>query len=84
MSCIAFNHLKPLLSANGVLFGTTVLSEGVHKNFLAKPFMWLLNLLGVFNNRRDNARDLEQFLTKNFILIEFKIIGVTAFFAVKN
>lgn len=81
---IAFSHLQRLLSLNGILFGTTVLSEGIHKNMLATPFMWLLNLLGVFNNRKDNARDLKYFLEKNFKLIEFEVIGATAFFAVKN
>ncbi|NOT97652.1 MAG: methyltransferase type 12 [Sideroxydans sp.] len=81
---IAFKYLKPLLSKNGVLFGTTVLSEGVRKNMLAQPFMWLLNILGIFNNRKDNASDLQYYLGENFQLIEFEVIGVTAFFAVKH
>lgn len=81
---IAFSHLQPLLTENGVLFGTTVLSEGVHKNLLAKPFMWLMNYLGVFNNRKDNARDLKDFLEKNFQVIAFEVVGVTAFFAAKK
>ena len=81
---IAFAHLRPLLSENGVLFGTTVLSDQIHKNLLAKPFMWLMNSLGVFNNRADNARDLRECLEANFQLIEFEVVGVTAFFAVKN
>ncbi|MES2106345.1 MAG: class I SAM-dependent methyltransferase [Pseudomonadota bacterium] len=81
---IAFSHLMPLLNTHGVLFGTTVLSEGVRKNVLTKPFMWLMNALGVFNNRKDNARDLEHFLKGNFQLLEFEIVGVTAFFAIKN
>jgi hypothetical protein len=81
---VAFAHLQPLLCENGVLFGTTVLSEGVHKNVLAKPFMWLMNALGVFNNRGDNARRLEECLKTHFQVIEFEIVGVTAFFAVRN
>ncbi|MFZ6757572.1 class I SAM-dependent methyltransferase [Undibacterium sp. Ji50W] len=81
---IAFSHLQPLLSEYGVLFGTSVLSEDVHKNLFAKPFMWLMNYLGVFNNRNDNARDLKDFLEKNFQVLDFKVVGVTAFFAVKN
>jgi 2-polyprenyl-3-methyl-5-hydroxy-6-metoxy-1,4-benzoquinol methylase len=81
---VAFAHLQPLLSENGVLFGTTVLSEDVHKNVLARPFMWLMNTLGVFNNRSDNARDLKECLATHFRLIEFEIVGVTAFFAVRN
>jgi len=81
---IAFAHLKTLLSETGVLFGTTVLSEKVHKNVLASPFMWLMNYLGVFNNRSDNAHDLRECLEKNFEVIEFEVVGVTAFFAVRG
>jgi hypothetical protein len=81
---VAFAHLQPLLSENGVLFGTIVLSEDVHKNVLAKPFMWLMNALGVFNNRSDNAQGLEECLESHFQVIEFEIVGVTAFFAVRN
>jgi ubiquinone/menaquinone biosynthesis C-methylase UbiE len=81
---VAFAHLQPLLSEKGVLFGTTVLSEGVQKNLLAKLFMWLMNALGVFNNRSDNARDLKECLQSRFQVIEFEIVGVTAFFAVRN
>ncbi|MFL6580079.1 MAG: hypothetical protein ACJ8G2_05010 [Burkholderiales bacterium] len=81
---VGFAHLQPLLSENGVLFGTTVLSEDVQKNLVAKPFMWLMNAIGVFNNRNDNAQDLKECLAKNFQVIEFEIVGVTAFFAVRN
>lgn len=81
---VAFTYLRPLLSENGVLFGTTVLSDNIHKNVLAKPFMWLMNSLGVFNNRSDNAHDLKECLETNFQVIEFEVVGVTVFFAVKK
>jgi hypothetical protein len=81
---VVFTRLQPLLNENGVLFGTTVLSDNIHKNVLARPFMWLMNSLGVFNNRGDNADDLKECLETNFQLIEFEVVGVTAFFAVKK
>ena len=81
---VVFAHLQEHLGENGTLFGTTVLSEDVDKNALAKPFMWLMNALGVFNNRRDNARDLRECLESTFGVIEFDVVGVTAFFAVRN
>jgi len=56
---IAFRHLTKLLSDHGVLFGTSVLSESANKNLLARLFMWLMNAMGVFNNRRDNAKELK-------------------------
>lgn len=81
---IALTHLAALLTPNGRLFGTTVLSEGVHKNPLARPFMWLMNALGVFNNRRDNAQALENYLRAHFEVLEWSVVGVTAIFAVKH
>jgi hypothetical protein len=81
---IAFLHLASLLGPHGVLFGTTVLGEGVQKNLMARPAMWLLNAIGLFNNRHDNARDLERLLRKHFQVLEFDVMGVVAAFAVKR
>ncbi len=67
-----------------MLFGTTVLSEQVRKNALATPFMSLMNFLGVFNNRHDNASDLKACLAAHFQVLQFELVGVTALFAVKN
>jgi hypothetical protein len=80
---VAFLNLRTLMSDSCVLFGSTVLSDGIRKNWLAKPFMWLMNSLGVFNNHRDNAQDLESYLQTHFQVVEFGIVGVAAFFAVK-
>lgn len=79
---IVFTHLKTLLRAEGVLFGTTVLGTNVKKNILARPFMWLMNRLGVFNNQADDALELRAYLEQHFKVVEFTVIGVTAFFAV--
>ncbi len=81
---VAFSHLQALLADDGVLFGTTVLSDGVRKNLLARPFMWLMNYLGVFNNRRDSAGDLKHYLDIHFRVLQFEVVGVTAFFAVQK
>lgn len=81
--CQGLLHLKPLLKQDGILFGTTVLSKGVSKNILARSAMWLFNVIGVFNNREDSATDLERFLRTHFQILEFEIVGVTAFFSVK-
>jgi hypothetical protein len=80
---VAFLNLRTLMSERCVLFGTTVLSDGVQKNWLAKPFMFLMNSLGVFNNREDNAHDLKAYLETHFQIIEFEVVGVAAFFAVR-
>jgi ubiquinone/menaquinone biosynthesis C-methylase UbiE len=81
---VVFTHLQALLTDDGVLFGTTVLSEQVRKNALAKLFMWLMNSLGVFNNRHDNECELKECLAAHFRVLQFELVGVTALFAVKN
>jgi 2-polyprenyl-3-methyl-5-hydroxy-6-metoxy-1,4-benzoquinol methylase len=81
---VAFSNLAVLLAPGATLFGTTVLSQHVHKNVLARPFMWLMNALGVFNNRNDSARELEAYLREHFQVVQFELAGVTAFFAVKS
>lgn len=80
---LALQHLQNLLSKNGVLFGATVLSKDIRKNLLARPFMWLMNTLGVFNNREDSAKDLKDFLFLHFDVLEFEVRGVTALFALR-
>ncbi|HEX7643266.1 MAG TPA: class I SAM-dependent methyltransferase [Burkholderiaceae bacterium] len=81
---VAFQQLATLLGPHGVLFGTTVLGAGVRKNWLARPAMWLLNAIGLFNNRQDSARDLERFLRAHFQVLEFDVVGVVAVFAVRH
>ena len=81
---VAFSNLAVLLAPGATLFGTTVLSQHVHKNVLARPFMWLMNALEVFNNRNDSARELEAYLREHFQVVQFELAGVTAFFAVKS
>ncbi len=81
---VAFLHLATLLGPHGVLFGTTVLGQGVRKNLLARPAMWLLNTIGLFINQHDNARDLERFLREHFQVLEFDVVGVVALFAIKR
>ncbi len=80
---VAFANLATLLAPGGTLFGTSVLSKNVPKNLLARPFMWLMNIIGVFNNQHDSLEGLERTLRANFTVIELELVGVTAFFAVK-
>jgi ubiquinone/menaquinone biosynthesis C-methylase UbiE len=83
LKCQALLQLRSLLAPDGVLFGTTVLSKGVSKNMLARPAMWFLNALGVFNNRDDDLIELQTFLSTHFQVCELEVVGVTALFSVK-
>ena len=80
---IAFRHLKSLLNENGVLFGTTVLSKGVNKNWLSKIFMKFFNRLGVFINNDDSLNDLTEALRKYFQQVDITVVGSTAIFSAR-
>jgi ubiquinone/menaquinone biosynthesis C-methylase UbiE len=78
---IVFQHLKPLLSEHGVLFGTTILGQGVQHNLLAKVHLKFYNSRKIFSNTHDSLEDLEGILEKHFQKYTLKVIGCVAFFA---
>ncbi|MGL6342322.1 MAG: hypothetical protein ACRC80_24640 [Waterburya sp.] len=51
---IAFDHLKALINPDAVLFGSTLLQEGVQKNWFAQRLMNTYNKQGIFSNQQDN------------------------------
>ena len=76
-----FRHLKPLLNnKGGVIFGTTILGQGIKRNFLAKALMRTYNSKGIFGNTTDNAADLESVLKDNFRDYSMRVVGCVAFF----
>ncbi len=78
---VVFRNLKPLLNKNGgVIFGTTILGQGVTHNFLGKTLMNTYNSKGIFDNREDNLADLEAVLKDEFQDYAVRVAGCVAFF----
>lgn len=75
-----FQNLRPLLNPNGVLFGSTILGEGVPHNFLARKLRQGYNARGIFGNRHDNVDDLDAALAANFTAHAIEIRGCVALF----
>lgn len=75
-----FENLKPWLSPGGVVFGTTILGQGIRPNFLARKLMTLYNAKGIFSNRQDDLPDLEAILKRHVRDYETKMVGCVAFF----
>ena len=50
---IVFSHVKSLLRDGGVIFGSTILGEGVRHNPLAGQLMKIYNAKGIFSNLSD-------------------------------
>jgi hypothetical protein len=75
-----FGNLKPFLNPAGVLFGTTILGQGVEFNLLGRLFMALYNSRQILNNGDDNLADLEEALERNFAEYFVRRVGCVAFF----
>lgn len=76
-----FRNLKPLLNKNGgVMFGSTILGQGVEHNFLGKKLMKTYNAKGIFGNTEDNVADLETVLKDEFAEYSINVVGCVAFF----
>jgi len=77
---IAFEHLKPCLSSDGVLFGHTILGKGVEHNGLGRRLMNTYNKQGIFSNDQDSLEDLEDQLEKHFHKHTVQMKGCVASF----
>jgi len=75
-----FSYLRPFLKPGGVLFGTTILGEGVGFNLLGRLFMDVYNSRRILNNRNDNLVDLEENLKRNFAKHSLHTVGCVTFF----
>lgn len=81
---VAFDHLAPLLAPGGVMFGATLLSEGVERSAAARKLMGVYNRKGVFSNTRDSAAALRAELERRFRSVEIDIVGCAALFAARD
>jgi ubiquinone/menaquinone biosynthesis C-methylase UbiE len=77
---VAFANLKEWLNPGGVIFGSTILGQGIRPNFLARRLMNLYNTKGIFSNQQDNLADLEANLHQYFRDGWTKVVGCVAFF----
>ena len=78
---VVFDNLQPWLNPGGVVFGTTILGQGIRPNVLARKLMRLYNAKGIFSNSEDNLNDLEAILQRSFQGYWTNVVGCVAFFA---
>jgi len=79
-----FKNVKPLLRDGGVVFGSTILGEGVRHNPLAKRLVKIYNARGIFSNLSDRRSDLEAGLKAHFDEYTIHIAGCVALFSARN
>lgn len=75
---IAIAHLSEHLTGDGVLFGATILGQGVKHNLGGRGLMRLYNRLGIFHNAGDDAAGLREALEESFEDVELEVIGTVA------
>lgn len=74
-------HLKPLLNQGGVMFGATLLSEGVQRSWAAKRLMAFYNSKGIFTNDHDDLQGLRVVLSEHLKNVTVDIVGCAALFS---
>jgi hypothetical protein len=75
-----FQHLKPLLSEDAVLFGNTILGKGVEHTRYARFVLFMGNRRGIFNNYSDDLEGLERALETCFKYYKTWMRGSIALF----
>jgi len=78
-----FEHLRPLVGDEGVLFGSTILGAPPPQSGLASAVMGLYNRRGIFANRGDTLAGLEVALAGSFRKVEVSMRGSVALFAAR-
>lgn len=82
--CCAFDHLRSLMAPGAVIFGSTLLQDGVEINIAARALMAHYNFYGVFSNTRDSLEMLRQELEKRFTAVSIEIMGCVALFSARS
>lgn len=78
---VALDHLKAVMNANAVLFGSTLLHTGVLRNWIAKRLMSAYNKKGIFSNQHDDLDSLKRELNQRFRDVSVEVVGCAAIFS---
>jgi 2-polyprenyl-3-methyl-5-hydroxy-6-metoxy-1,4-benzoquinol methylase len=76
----AFDNVKALINPGGVVFGATLLHDGVQRNWLARRVMERNNNHGIFSNRTDSLDGLRSMLSLHLIDPTVEVVGCVGIF----
>jgi 2-polyprenyl-3-methyl-5-hydroxy-6-metoxy-1,4-benzoquinol methylase len=80
---VVFGHLKALMNPNAVLFGSTILHNGIDRKWSARRLMAVYNKKGIFSNREDDLDGLRRGLEGRFKDVSVEVIGCVALFSAR-
>lgn len=78
---VVFEHLRALVNPGGVLFGATLLYDGVQRNWLARRVMDRNNAHGIFSNTEDDLDGLRSVLSQHLTKPTVEVVGCVAVFS---
>ena len=77
---VAIDYLGAVLQPGATLFGATLLSGGVHRNWFARQVMARNNRAGIFSNADDDLDGLSRELDRRLDDVAIEIVGCVALF----
>ncbi|MEM7342659.1 MAG: class I SAM-dependent methyltransferase [Chloroflexota bacterium] len=80
---VVFDHLKTLMAPGAIIFGSTLVNQGITKNRLQGWALHRMNRLKVLHNTTDDPKDLEMALAQRFKESQVRVIGCMALFWAK-
>jgi hypothetical protein len=81
---VVFDHVRPYLTDDAVVFGATFLGRGVKRNLAAKLITRYFNFRGVFGNLDDTLEDLSEALHARYEEVGIRMQGVVAIFEARR
>lgn len=81
---VILDSLSEYLHDGGKIFGSTILSHGVHQNFAAQKLMAFYNRKGIFANTRDYRNGLRDELESRFSNVQIEVKGCVALFSARK
>jgi len=78
---VVLDNLRPLLHPGAVVFGATLLHDGVPRNWLARKVMDRNNAHGIFSNAHDSLAGLHEVLDAHLTDVSVEVVGCVGIFS---
>jgi SAM-dependent methyltransferase len=78
---VAFEHVKALTNPGGVIFGATLLHDGVKRSYVARKAMARNNKVGIFTNMHDDLDGLQSVVSQHLDDAKVEVVGCMGLFA---
>ncbi len=83
-NCMVFRHLRAVMSPGAVVFGATILRQGVRCGWTARRLMALYNARQIFSNCHDGREALQSQLAQVFEDVSIECRGCVALFSARR